>query len=493
MLESTPSRGGVQALETLPSAMPTRTIASGDRIPFLQKITFSAGGTMDYVATGLSTSVLWMPYFNIGLGINPAILGTILMILRGWDAFVDPVMGNWSDNTRTRWGRRRPFMVVGAILTAALFPFIWRVPSGFGTTGQIAYLIVIGMVFFTCFSCWSMPYFGLQLELTPDYDERTRLTAWMTLCGKFTSLAGGWVLAILTSHWFANPVTGKEDIVNALKTCSWFIAAFILIAGLLPPLFVKERYYETETKNQARDPLWQSIRESMRCGPLWLLIGTSFFLVLGSTFSGVLGQYMNIYFVNQGRLAHASIVSGWSQTAMFATGILTIPFWTWMGERFDKKILVAVLLTGSMLGHLLNYVCLRADEPYLQLIPAVFSSMVVSAVWLFLPSMKADVADYDELKTNRRREGALNAFYSWFIKAAITLAAGAGGIALHLTGFNSAVVNQPPEVLERMRLIYLTLPFALWSVTLIFIRFYPLSRARMAQIRSELEGRRGKL
>jgi GPH family glycoside/pentoside/hexuronide:cation symporter len=484
---------GVETLEKFVSSSPTRTISANDRIPFLQKIMFSAGGTMDYVATGLSTSVVWMPYFNIGLGIDPALLGIVLMILRGWDAFVDPVMGNLSDNTRTRWGRRRPFMVVGAILTAALFPFLWRVPAGLGATGQIVYLVIIGIVFFTCFSCWSMPYFGLQLELTPDYDERTRLTAWMTLCGKFTSLAGGWILAILTSHWFANPETGKPDIVHALKICSWFIAGFILVAGLLPPLFVKERYYETETKYQSREPFWQSIRESMRCGPLWLLIGISFFLVLGSTLSGVLGQYMNIYFVNQGKLAHASIISGWSQTAMFAMGILTIPFWTWMGERFDKKILVTVLLTGSMLGHLLNFVCLRADEPYLQLIPAVFSSMVVSAVWLFLPSMKADVADYDELTTTRRREGALNAFYSWFIKAAITLAAGAGGITLHLTGFDSAILAQPPEVLERMKLLYLAMPFALWSITLIFIRYYPLNRQRMAAIRSELEIRRGKV
>jgi GPH family glycoside/pentoside/hexuronide:cation symporter len=178
---------------------------------------------------------------------------------------------------------------------------------------------------------------------------------------------------------------------------------------------------------------------------------------------------------------------------MFVTGILTIPFWIWMGERFDKKILVAVLLTGSMLGHLLNFFCLRPDAPYLQLIPAVFSSMAVSAVWLFLPSMKADVADYDEMTTSRRREGALNAFYSWFIKAATTCAAGAGGIAIHLSGFSATRVEQPPEVLYRMKILYLALPFILWSVTLIFIRYYPLNRQRMAKIRQELEVRRGKM
>ena len=108
----------------------TPAIAASDRIPLLQKIMFSAGGTMDYVAANFSTSVLWMPYFNIGLGIDPALLGIVLMILRGWDAFVDPVMGNFSDNTRTRWGRRRPFMVVGAILTATIFPSSGMFPKG---------------------------------------------------------------------------------------------------------------------------------------------------------------------------------------------------------------------------------------------------------------------------------------------------------------------------------------------------------------------------
>jgi GPH family glycoside/pentoside/hexuronide:cation symporter len=253
----------------LPKMRSEINIAANDRIPLFQKIMFSAGGAMDYVSTGLMTSVLWMPYFNIGLGISPAILGMVLMILRGWDAFVDPVMGNILDNARTRWGRRRPFMAVGAVLTSILFVLIWRLPPGVSETGKIVSLIVAGMIFFACFSCWSMPYYGLQLELTPNYDERTRLSAWMTLFSKFTGLLGGWTMAILTSSWFADPFTGKADIVHGVRTCSWFIAGLILITRLLPALFVKERYYEAETRHQPKDPLWQSIRESAGCKPLW--------------------------------------------------------------------------------------------------------------------------------------------------------------------------------------------------------------------------------
>ena len=261
-------------------------IAESDRIPLGQKIAFGAGNCMDWFATGLTIGVFWMPYFNIGLGISPARLGFVLMVLMAWNAILDPVMGNISDNARTRWGRRRPFMAVGAVLTSLMSPWIWRPPTAWGENGMVIYLVVVGMIFYACFSCWAMPYYGLQLELTPNYDERTRLTAWITFFGKIAGLIGGWAMAIVTGPWFADAVTGKPDIVHGMKTCSWFIAGIILALGLLPPIFVRERYYEAEAKHQARDPFWQSIRESFHCRPLWLLIGISFFLVVGSASVG---------------------------------------------------------------------------------------------------------------------------------------------------------------------------------------------------------------
>ncbi len=231
---------------------------------------------MQYIATNLKINVLWMPFFNIGLGINPALLGVGLMLMRAWDAISDPVMGNISDNARTRWGRRRPFMAVGAVLTGLIYPFLWDPPAGWGESGMLAYLLVAGLLFVSSFTCWSMPYFGMQLELTPNYDERTRLMAWTTLFGKLVSLAGAWVMAILASRWFAEQVTGEADIVAGMRTCRWFIGGLIIVVGLLPVFFVKERYYKAETSKQTRDPFWASIRESFRCRPLWYLIGISF-------------------------------------------------------------------------------------------------------------------------------------------------------------------------------------------------------------------------
>lgn len=212
----------------------TIRIPNSDRILFSQKIMFSAGNYMYFFATGLAIGIFWIPYFNIGLGISPMRLGVILMVLQGWNAILDPIIGNLSDNARTRLVRRRPFMVVGAVATALISPWLWRPTEAWGEIGMGIYLIIVGMMSYTCFSCWAMPYYGMQLELTPNYDERTRLTAWITFFGKVTTLVGAWVMAIVSCSWFANPVAGAPDIVHGMKFCSWFVAVLIFASGLWP-------------------------------------------------------------------------------------------------------------------------------------------------------------------------------------------------------------------------------------------------------------------
>lgn len=466
-------------------------IPESERIPFRQKAAFSTGMMMDYASTSLLTTVLWMPYFNIGLGIAPSTLGAILMILMAWNAFLDPVTGNFSDNFRSRWGRRRPFMVVAALVAGGLFPLFWNMPHGLSEMMRAGWILGVGLAFYTAYSFWAMPYYGLQMELTPNYDERTRLTGWMTFLGKIAYLGGGWTLAIFTSDLFLNPQTGKGDIVLGMKAGGWVIGGLMVMFGLLPAVFVKERFQPAMIARTGKESFWQSLRESFRCRPLWALIGVSFFLVLGSTSVSALGQYLNIYYVFHGDLAAASIVSGWKVSVLVASGIALIPVWVWLGERYDKRNVVVGMLVFSMGGHLLNIFCIRPDLPYLQIVPAVFESAAISAIWLFLPSMKADIADHDELITGRRREGAINSFYSWFIKAALTCATGLGGALLEISGFTAKAPHQPPEVLCRMFAIFLILPVCTWGGAGLIGRFYSLSRARMAGVRRELEERRG--
>lgn len=495
------------------------------KIPFGQKLAFSLGNNTNWLATGLLTSILWLPFFNIGLGIDALVLSGILIILRIWDAISDPVMGNISDNTRTRWGRRRPHMLVGALLMVIIYPFFWFLPNIFPPAFHAAALTVIGLLFFTAFTVWSMPYYALQLELTPDYDERTRLTAWMTFFVKLAVLTGGWILslALLAGNlalgspealdgipaFFAKPLSaiqpflssiaflqdGDRPIVAGMKIVGWLLALVILISAILPPLFVKERYYKPDSGILAnREPFLQSIRRTVRCRPLWLLIGVTFLLVIGNSYVDTFGNYVNFYYVCDGDLVLGAKIFGLRTTVLVVTGIATIPLFVWLGEKLDKRIVLIIMLACCILGHLSSIFLMTPAHPYWQIIPGVSSALAISALWLFLPSMKADVADYDELRTGARREGSLNAFYSWFVKAAFTVAMLAGGLMLRSAGFDPAVEGgQAAGVSRTMFLHYLVFPTVIWTIALGFACFYPLTRSKCTEIRTTLESRRGVL
>ena len=469
-------------------------IAPEDRVPFWQKVAYGAGAPVDWLTVGLATVTLWMPVFNIGFGIRPSVLGMLLVLYRVWDAVADPVMGNISDNTRTRWGRRRPFILVGAVLTGVLMPLLWSPPTRWGETGMVIYLAIVGLVVFTTFTMWAMPYYSLMMELTPDYDERTRIAGFRSFFSQCGVLIGGWVLAIATSQWFANPETGEPDIANGMRYVSIGLAAIVILLGIIPALFVKERYYEKETRQQEKTPLLKGLKETASIKPFWFLIGIVVFQVFGMGVVGKLGTYINIYYISDGELARASMLEGWKATVGFVTGVISIFFWTWVCEKLDKKWALVIILLMGFVGAGLNIICLNPEHPYWQLIPTVFYAGVIGALWLIVPSMQADVVDYDETKTSKRREGSINSVFSWFMKIGMTAAAGLSGFVLEWTGFDvHAGKIQPEDVVHRMVMYFVLLPLVFWMASVILLFFYPLTREKMGEIRNELETRRGKI
>jgi GPH family glycoside/pentoside/hexuronide:cation symporter len=341
---------------------------------------------------------------------------------------------------------------------------------------------------------WAMPYYSLMLEMTPSYDERTRIAGVRSFFCQLSVLVGGWVLAIATSKHFADPVTGEPDIANGMRTVSIWLAALVTVLAVIPAFFVKERYYEKETKKQEKIPLIQGLKDTIANRPLMLLIGIVVFQVFGSGVVNTLGQYINTYYINGGELAKAFTLEGWKATAACLTGIVSIFFWTWVCERLDKKWALMIILACGFIGALLNIFCLTPEYPYLQLVPTVFSAGVIGALWLIVPSMQADAADYDESVTGKRREGSINSVFSWFLKLAFACAGGLSGFVLEWTGFDVAAGKvQPDGVLQNMLICFIVFPIVFWLLAIVMLWFYPLDRKRMDGIRVELENRRGKL
>ncbi len=468
-------------------------IAISDRVPFKQKVSYALGSLVEAFAGG-SLGPMFLPVFNLGFGISPGLLGIVGMIHRVWDAVYDPIIANTSDNTRTRWGRRRPYIFIGAIATAIVTPLTWRLGSGWSEMTMLVYITLIGLLVHVCMSTWAMPYNSLMLELTPNYDERTRVSAYRAIVGKFGALVGAWVLPLCASKLFANPTTGQADLVRGIQTVSIWLSVGILVFGILPALFVTERYYARDASKQAKEPFFKGLRDSFQLRPLWLLIFIVLFQVLGNALVGGMGFYINVFFVNNGELTNAAFIEGLRSSVAFVTGLAAVPFWTWVSEKLDKKWTLMIIIGSGLISSALQYLCLSPRYPYLQIVPAVFYASVVASIWLILPSMQADIVDYDELRTHRRREGNINAVFTWFFKLGVTLATGASGFILMWTGFEAkSGSHQAPGVLSLMVLLFVTVPAFFWSVAVVLIWFYPLTREKMAVIRAELEARRGKI
>ncbi len=468
------------------------TVKPEDHVPFRQKVSYAVGSSVEFFSIG-SIYPMWMPVFNLGFGIGPGLLGMVGVIHRIWDAIFDPFIGNLSDNTRTRWGRRRPYIVIGSLLLALFTPLTWRLSPQWSEMQMLIYITLIGLLVHTSYSLWAMPFNSLMLEMTPSYDERTRISAYRTIMMKFGVLVGAWVLPLASSKLFAKP-DGAPDMVHGIQVISLIFAALTILVGLQPAVFVPERYYAKEASRQAKEPFIKGIRDSLSLKPLWMLLGVVLFQVMGNTLVGGMGFYINMFYINKGQLASAAFIEGLKGSTAFVVGLLAVPFWTWVCEKLDKKWTLMIIIGSGFISSALNFVCFTPAHPYLQIVPAVFYASVTASIWLLLPSMLADVVDCDELRTFRRREGNINAVFSWIFKFGTTLAAGLSGFILEWTGFEAKNgAQQPQEVLRRMLILFIVIPVISYTIALVILWFYPLHRRKMAGVRAELEARRGKI
>ncbi|WP_043582157.1 MFS transporter [Geminisphaera colitermitum] len=468
-------------------------VAPADRVPAGQKLAYGLGGQVEGMAIWIPKSNL-IPVFNIGLGLDPVFISAIMMIWRMWDAITDPVMGNISDNARTRWGRRRPFIVAGAILTGLTLPLMWWMPRDLGQWQMAAWLLVSGFIFYTCFTVWTMPYYSLQLEMSPDYDERTNITAWRAVSQKFITLAGGWILALAVLPVFSTSADGAPDMVNGMRWISIGLGVLTILVGSLPGIFVKERYYAKKTAKQEKQPLIAGMRQTLRTRPfLWLLvvvISKSFGVALVSS----LGFYVNAYHVCRGDLVLAAKIQGVKSSLLLVPAILAVPFCTWLSARLGKHMMLYLTTGCGMLGYLSVYVFYTPEHPWLQVLSSLLIGPVSVGLWLVAPSMQADIADYDELATGKRREGSFASVFSWCLKTSGAITTGLAGVVLTLTGFKAEYgAAQPGHVAENLRHFYVCIPVAFMLLNLFAISRYKLTKTRMAEIRTELETRRGKL
>lgn len=427
--------------------------------------------------------------YNVALGVNPAFIGAFLALARLWDAITDPIMGHLSDRTRTRWGRRRPYLFVGAFALGLAFMLLWFVPRGLSPTAYSVYFAVTGIVFYTALTIYAVPYGALLAEMTPDYHERTRLTAFMTVIGALAGILVPWTYAF--SQWDI-----WSDTIEGIRIAAVALGLLIVVLALVPAFFIRERYYDIAVQTAGRRKKkiggLTAFKQVMANRPFQLIALAALVKLAAFNIVKSLGFYINVYFLYGGDTKPASIMLGFYQIAWVSSTIASVPLFTWLSRRIGKRRTVLIGLAVGIFGTSMKWFLYRPDMPWLQIFIALFLGPGVVAFEMVVRSMIADVVDHDELQHGERREGVISAGYGWAEKVGLTLATTISGFVLVWIGFDQALGGgQSETTILWMRILYAILPgvglaFAFWLI----FRF-PLDETRMAEIRTELEARRG--
>lgn len=471
-------------MATIPAAPPSSPgpVTNHETLSYKQLLAFGVGG-LPYNLGVEAVKQLAKPVYNILLGVNPVWIGSVLMIARIWDAVADPVLGHLSDNTRTKWGRRRPYIAVGGILSALTFPLVWLVPSGWDQSAAGIYFLVTALLFYSSFSLFSVPFMTLALEMTPDYHERTRVLAYRAVFAAFSSVTLAWAFRLAHSDVFPNAMAGVQVV-------SIGIAVLFLGGGLIPAIFVKERYHVLAAK-QAKQRFWPTFRIVFRNQQFRLLVMLTLVMVMGTLTFNALGIYVTTYYVSGGDVKAAATIVGFTGTISLVVNLTIVPWLSQLSKRWGKINVLQGCMAMGILGGGLKWFLYDPRWPYAQVIMPLFLAPAGSGFWLIVNSMKADVCDLDELDTGIRREGAYASISSWVQQAAAALTFTLTGVILVVIGFDQALGgNQTPSTLLWMRLGFSIAPMLAFAAGMLILKRYQLDEARMAEIRAQLEARR---
>jgi len=476
-------------------------------VPFREKIALGVGGFSNMFGyIGINT-VARTAYIMI-LGLNAAWIGVALTIPRIWDAFSDPLMGKISDNFHSRWGRRRPFIVIGAILMGIVFGLIWMVPEAWSPTGKIIYFILLQIVFYTCYTVFAVPFKALTYEMTPDYNERNRVMAYVAFFHKLAEFLYEWIIplaAVISSAYFVSKLPeGKKVEMTGIIIVAWLVGLIIMAGiGILPGLFVRERFAK-KIERQEKVKLFTTTKEAFKSRPFLILVSVIMLNMLAGILASNIDHFVMIYYMADGDIALGSIWKGLLSSGYAVIGFAFIPIITSLANKFGKKgalyFVYSLTLIGGIMkwfifqpGHNIFYIGTVAIDPIILIDPILCGPMWV-AVKILLESMMADICDEDELRYGKRREGVFGAVFTWLEKTALSLAALGVGFTIYLAGFNSELGgDQDPKTFLIMRLFLAGATSITALFAIIALRFYPITPERAHETRLKLEERRGKV
>ncbi len=460
------------------------TSVTRKELPWLTKVLY---GTGDWGMATFNTlrQIFYAIFLTDVVGLEPRLASFAAFVGVLWDAINDPLVGTISDKVRSKWGRRRPFLLYFAVPYGLAFLALWWAPPW---KSQIALMIHVMLAYAlsdTFQTLVIVPFHALTPEMTSDYDERTSLAGYRMFFNFIASIATAVAAPMIVDATMAGGGTQQQGYV--------LVAALFGVSAIVPYLLIF--FAVREKSSSERPPEMISFGNTLRTA--WQNIpfryATALYMLNWVTFDliGVTLPYFLIYWIAQGNLLATvpgigmpieSVVLG----AMLITAVIALPFWTWLAYRIGKrKAYMIAIAFWVVLLLLINFV------PPLNYIPvivmAVLIGISVSAAHVLPDAIFPDVIDWDELRTGERHEGIYYGAKNFIRKLTTAFAI---FLALQVLGWlgyqvppeGATQFTQPDSAIWGIRLLTGPMGAALLGAVLVVAWYYPLDRQRHKRV-----------
>lgn len=429
------------------------------------------------VATYIGLTIAFLLFYSTqALGISPWLAGLVLLLPRLWDAFTDPLMGAISDRTRSPMGRRRPYLLVGAVLLGLSIAGLFSAPVEAGEIQKAIYVLFFYFLASTAITIFDVPYSSMAAEMTTDYRERTSLTGY-----KMVGARVG-ILIVL----FAAPVIfGAEDNLAAgFRLVGLGFGAIMIAAGVAAFYLTRNapRFETPVQKFRIRDEI-NAVRKNKPFRALWVVFLFQN-LAIGAGATTLL--YLLTMVI---RLKPELIGTFMAVGAITAT--LATPLWVALSHKMAKRRGYFIALTISALTPI-PILFIQPEAYVFMFLVLVAAGAGDAANQLFPNAMVPDTVEVDELRTGERREGAIFGAWAFCRKLGMTAGAFLVSLLLSATGFvqGATADAQPESAILGVRLIYSLLPVVLWMLAIFFLTRYRLTEAEFNAVKAEIAKKR---
>lgn len=425
------------------------------------------------------------------LGFPGWMWGLIYFLPRIFDSLTDPIMGFISDNTRSPWGRRRQYVLLGAIIMGISYIIMWQLYRENSLEYNFAYFLGWSFVFYLGLTIFSVPYVAMGYEMSNDFHERTSIMATAQWIGQWAWVIAPWFWVIIYDPaWFASPDAATRELAVWVGVICAALAA-------APALFIPGR---PTTDDASLEPLtlsniggslrgiFNGFREALVIVPFRRLCVATFFIFNAFNTVAAFSFFIIVYYLFNGDSEAAGLwPTLFGSIGALITTFAVIPIVTWMSRKLGKKRAFLLSQSISIVGYLLLWFLFVPGQPYLFLFALPFFSFGIGGLFTLMMSMTADVIDLDELNSGKRREGLFGAIYWWMVKFGFAIAGGLSGVILSFVGFSPEAYT--PESITGLRLFFSGVPIAGTLIALGVMWNYQVTEARAREVRAIIDAR----